>query len=141
MFAIERESDIQADVLSLCIQPNEGIHLNFQAKEPGAGMQTRPVAMEFHYADEFGSGALPEAYERLLLDALNGDASLFARADEIELAWSLIDPVLEQWDRDDAPPLAFYESGAWGPSEADQLLARDGRAWHQQCCAGGEPEG
>ena len=138
MFAIEAEKDIRPDVLSLCIQPNEGIHLNFQAKEPGAGMQTRPVAMEFHYADEFGAGALPEAYERLLLDALNGDASLFARADEIELAWSLIDPVLEQWEGEDAPPLAFYESGAWGPSEARQLLDHDGRMWHQQCCTKGK---
>jgi glucose-6-phosphate 1-dehydrogenase len=134
MFAIERERDITPDVLSLCIQPNEGIHLSLQAKEPGSGMQTRPVTMEFHYADEFGAGALPEAYERLLLDAINGDASLFARADEIELAWSLIDPVLEQWQDEEGPPLAFYESGTWGPSEADRLVARDGRAWHQQCC-------
>ncbi len=138
MFAIKREEDIRPDVLSLCIQPNEGIHLNVQAKEPGAGMQTRPVTMEFRYADEFGEDALPEAYERLLLDALNGDASLFARADEIELAWSLIDPVLEQWEGEDAPPLAFYESDTWGPSVADQLLARDGRAWHQQCCGEGQ---
>jgi glucose-6-phosphate 1-dehydrogenase len=138
MFAIKPEEDIRPDVLSLCIQPNEGIHLNVQAKEPGAGMQTRPVTMEFHYADEFGEGALPEAYERLLLDAFNGDASLFARADEIELAWSLIDPLLEQWGGEDAPPLAFYESGTWGPSVADQLLARDGRAWHQQCCGEGQ---
>jgi glucose-6-phosphate 1-dehydrogenase len=134
MFAIEREKDITPDVLSLCIQPNEGIHLRFQAKEPGAGMQTRPVTMEFHYARHFGAGALPHAYERLLLDALKGDASLFARADEIELAWSLIDPVLEWWAGEDAPPLAFYESGSWGPPEANQLLARDGNAWHQQCC-------
>jgi glucose-6-phosphate 1-dehydrogenase len=137
MFAIEREKDITPDVLSLCIQPNEGIHLRFQAKEPGAGMQTRPVTMEFHYARHFGAGALPDAYERLLLDALKGDASLFARADEIELAWSLIDPVLERWKGEDAPPLAFYESGSWGPPEANQLLARDGRAWHQQCCTQG----
>ena len=138
MFAIEREKDIRPDVLSLCIQPNEGIHLGFQAKEPGAGMQTRAVSMEFHYAEEFGSGALPEAYERLLLDALKGDASLFARADEIELAWSLIDPVLERWEGEEAPPLAFYESGTWGPSEGDRLLDRDGRAWYQQCCGDGQ---
>ncbi len=133
----QAEQDISPDVLSLCIQPNEGIHLRFQAKEPGAGMQTRPVKMEFHYAEHFGAGALPDAYERLLLDALNGDASLFARADEIELAWSLIDPVLKRWEGEEAPPLAFYESGTWGPSEADRLLAGDGRAWHQQCCTEG----
>jgi glucose-6-phosphate 1-dehydrogenase len=137
MFAVEREKDIAPDVLSLCIQPNEGIHLRFQAKQPGAGMQTRPVRMEFHYAGHFGAGTLPDAYERLLLDALSGDASLFARADEIELAWSLIDPVLETWDGDAVPPLSFYESGTWGPSEADQLLARDGRSWYQQCCTDG----
>jgi glucose-6-phosphate 1-dehydrogenase len=134
MFAIERGKDITANVLSLCIQPNEGIHLRFQAKEPGAGMRTRRVAMEFHYAEHFGAGALPDAYERLLLDALKGDASLFARADEIELAWKLIDPVVAQWEGEDAPPLALYESGSWGPHEADRLLARDGKAWHQQCC-------
>ncbi len=133
MFDIEREKDITPDVLSLCIQPNEGIHLRFQAKEPGAGMQTRPVTMEFEYAGHFGAGALPDAYERLLLDALKGDASLFARADEIELAWSLIDPVLEQWEREKSPSLATYGAGTWGPSEADELLAGDGRAWHQQC--------
>ncbi|MFW6135412.1 MAG: glucose-6-phosphate dehydrogenase [Chloroflexota bacterium] len=134
MFQIEPQEDIIPDVLSLCIQPNEGIHLRFQAKEPGAGMKTRPVRMEFEYAEHFGAGTLPDAYERLLLDALKGDASLFARADEIELAWSLIDPVVERWGGEEAPPLAFYESGTWGPSEADRLLARDGRAWHQQCC-------
>lgn len=138
MFAGEQERDITPDVLSLCIQPNEGIHLRFQAKEPGAGMQTRPVTMEFHYAEHFGADALPDAYERLLLDALNGDASLFARADEIELAWSLIDPVLERWEGDEAPPLAFYESGTWGPSEADRLVVKDGRTWHQQCCTEGQ---
>jgi len=134
MFDIARREDITPDILSLCIQPNEGIQLRFQAKEPGAGMQTRPVRMEFHYAEHFGEGALPDAYERLLLDALKGDASLFARADEIELAWGLIDPVLAKWAGEAAPSLAFYESASWGPPEADQLLARDGRAWHQQCC-------
>ena len=141
MFAIQRRKDIAPDVLSLCIQPNEGIQLRFQAKEPGAGMRTRPVRMEFRYAEHFGEGALPDAYERLLLDALKGDASLFARADEIELAWGLIDPVLAIWAGEAAPPLAFYESGSWGPPEADQLLARDGRSWHQQCCSDSRADG
>jgi len=138
MFEFDSEDDIAPDVLSLCLQPNEGIHLRFQAKEPGGGMHTRSVAMEFHYAEHFGVDALPDAYERLLLDALKGDASLFARADEIELSWSIIDPLLDQWAGEDAPPLAFYESGETGPSEADRLLGQDGRVWHQHCPAGTE---
>jgi glucose-6-phosphate 1-dehydrogenase len=121
------------NILSLCLQPDEGIHLRFEAKEPGAGMRTRSVDMDFHYADDFASEALPEAYERLLLDAMQGDAALFARADEIELAWGLVDPILDGWARPDAPPLAFYEQGSWGPAEADDLLARDGRAWLLGC--------
>jgi glucose-6-phosphate 1-dehydrogenase len=133
MFPIERGEDITANVLSLCLQPDESIHLRFEAKEPGAGMQTRSVDMEFHYAKNFGAGTLPDAYERLLLDALQGDASLFARADEIEMAWALIDPVLAQWQSPDAPPLAAYEPGSWGPAEAQALLAQDGRAWHPFC--------
>jgi len=118
--------------LSLCLQPDEGIHLRFEAKEPGAGMRTRPVDMDFHYADDF-AGTLPEAYERLLLDANQGDATLFARADEIELAWGLIDPILKGWSQPDAPPLARYEPDSLGPSEADELLARNGRVWLHGC--------
>ncbi|MDY6874807.1 MAG: glucose-6-phosphate dehydrogenase [Chloroflexota bacterium] len=124
---------ITPNVLSLCLQPDEGIHLRFEAKEPGAGMRTRSVDMEFHYAEDFGASALPEAYERLLLDAMQGDASLFARADEIELAWGLIDSILADWGRPDAPPLVFYEPGSGGPSEADDLLSRDGRIWYHGC--------
>jgi glucose-6-phosphate 1-dehydrogenase len=89
--------------------------------------------MEFHYAEDFGAGALPDAYERLLLDAMQGDASLFARADEIELAWGLIDPILAAWEQPGAPRLVGYEAGTWGPPEADEFLARDGRAWVQDC--------
>jgi glucose-6-phosphate 1-dehydrogenase len=84
--------------------------------------------MEFHYADSFGKTALPESYERLLLDTMTGDASLFTRADEVETAWGLIDPIISAWEAQ-KQPLAFYEPGTWGPSEADALLARDGRAW------------
>jgi glucose-6-phosphate 1-dehydrogenase len=112
--------------------------LRFQAKEPGAGMRTRPVDMEFHYTEHFGDSALPDAYERLLLDAMQADASLFARADEIELAWGLVDPILDGWARPDAPPVAFYEPGSWGPAEADDLLAQDGRTWHYGCGTHGD---
>jgi glucose-6-phosphate 1-dehydrogenase len=140
LFSLPGGQGIPSNVLSLCIQPREGIHLRFQAKELGAGMRSRPVNMTFQYDREFGSGEdvdvspLPDAYERLLLDALQGDASLFARHDEIELAWKLIDPIIAAWEQPDAPPLTFYEPGSWGPAEADTLLARDaGRAWYSGC--------
>jgi glucose-6-phosphate 1-dehydrogenase len=113
--------------LSLCVQPDEGMHLLFQTKMPGAGMRTAPVDMEFHYSDRFGEHSLPEAYERLLLDALQGDASLFARSDEIELAWGLVDPLT-------APrvPLS-YAVGSEGPVEGDELLALQGHRWLMGC--------
>jgi glucose-6-phosphate 1-dehydrogenase len=126
-------SSLLANVLSLCLQPDEGIRLRLQAKEPGAGMRTRPVDMEFHYAEDFGTDTLPDAYERLPLDALQGDASLFARADEIELAWGLIDPIIAGWEQPSAPALAEYEPGSWGPAEADSLLVDDGRGWLLGC--------
>jgi len=133
LFPLPPGEEITPNVLHLCIQPDEGIHLRFETKRPGAGMRTRSVDMEFHYAEDFGAGVLPDAYERLLLDAMQGDASLFARADEIELAWGIIDPILAAWQQPGALPLAFYEPGSWGPAEADELLARDGRAWVQRC--------
>jgi glucose-6-phosphate 1-dehydrogenase len=133
MFPLPPGERITPNVLHLCLQPDEGIHLRFEAKEPGAGMRTRSVDMEFHYAEDFGPTALPEAYERLLLDAIQGDASLFARADEIELAWGLIDSILSGWEQPNAPPLTSYEPGSWGPEEADDFIAQDGRAWHYGC--------
>ena len=132
MFLLPDERDIPANALSFRIQPHEGIHLRFNAKEPGAGMRSRSVDMSFFHAEGFGNASLPEAYERLLLDALQGDASLFARADEIELAWSLIDPIISATaSRKDRLPQ--YVPGNWGPSVADELLARDGRQWYP-CC-------
>ena len=128
--------DVQAGVselftnrLSIRIQPNEGMHLRFLAKVPDQGMRTRPVDMDFRYTDSFGNGAIPEAYERLLLDALQGDASLFIRSDEIELAWRLIDGVRAGWEGDHAPPLLPYDPGTWGPVASDRLLGREGRWW------------
>jgi glucose-6-phosphate 1-dehydrogenase len=133
MFPAVRDDLASRNVLSLCIQPDEGIHLRLEAKEPGWGMRTRPVVMEFHYADGFGADALPGAYERLLLDALQGDASLFARADEIELAWRLVDPLAARWDREPRETLHAYSGGSWGPAEATRFLSRDGRAWLSGC--------
>jgi len=115
--------------LSLRIQPDEGLHLRFAAKIPDKGMQMQPVDMDFHYEESFGEGAIPEAYERLLLDALNGDAALFSRSDEIELAWKLIDAIQAGWTGSNAPPIGSYKPGSWGPAAADELLARDGRIW------------
>jgi len=118
------------NVLSLCIQPDEAITLTFLAKAPGAGLATVPVSLGFDYEQSFGGQALPSAYERLLLDAMGGNASLFARADEIEFAWAWVDPILDGWSSPQGPPLAFYPSATWGPEAAQRLLEADGRSWH-----------
>ncbi len=129
MFPIESGTRMTPNALVLFLQPDEGMHLRFEAKVPDTVAKMRSVDMEFHYADEFGPMSIPEAYERLLLDALQGDAALFTRADEVEMAWSLIDPILTNWETDQDPPLALYEPGTWGPDEASALLAKDGRHW------------
>ena len=121
------------NILSLCIQPDEGIHLRFETKVPDSTQETRSVDMDFHYSASFSDRPLPEAYERLLLDAMRGDASLFARSDEIELAWKLIDPLLHRDGRVGLPEVAAYNPGSWGPDEADKLLERDGRIWRMGC--------
>jgi glucose-6-phosphate 1-dehydrogenase len=122
------EGDLTPNMLVLYLQPDEGIHWRFEAKVPDSIAQLRSVDMEFHYADAFGKTNLPDAYERLLLDVLNGDASLFTRADEVETAWALIDPIIEAWESQKKTP-ALYESGSWGPKEANELLAKDERKW------------
>ncbi|MBX6325207.1 MAG: glucose-6-phosphate dehydrogenase [Chthoniobacterales bacterium] len=119
------------NVLVIRIQPDEGISLRIHAKVPGTSFRIEPVKMDFHYGTSFGKPS-PEAYERLLLDAMSGDATLFARRDEVEEAWAFIDPIEEAWHaRKDAPELFFYPAGSWGPEAADDLLARDGRAWRR----------
>jgi glucose-6-phosphate 1-dehydrogenase len=129
MFPMPPGQKMTPNMLVLYLQPDEGVHLRFEAKAPDTVAETRSVDMEFHYAESFGPTAIPEAYERLLLDALQGDASLFTRADEVEMAWSLIDPILKTWETNQTPPLAEYKSGSWGPVEADVLLSKDGRGW------------
>ncbi|NDJ86001.1 MAG: glucose-6-phosphate dehydrogenase [Chloroflexi bacterium] len=127
------DDHITRNVYSLCIQPDEGIHLKFEAKLPDSVQETRSVDMSFHYADSFGDGSIPEAYERLIHDALNGDAALFARSDGIEVAWRIIDPVINGWQETGTPPMVTYPSGSWGPAEADQLLAKANHRWRLEC--------
>jgi len=120
--------------LSLCIQPDEGVHVNFQSKVPDReGMVLRPTDLEFHYRDAYAGTPIPESYERLLLDALHGDAALFMRKDEIERAWEIMDPFIAAGERPDGPRCDEYEPGSTGPACADALLEHDGRAWTSLC--------
>jgi glucose-6-phosphate 1-dehydrogenase len=118
----------EADALILRIQPNEGITLRFGAKVPGHHFRVRSARMEFSYGATFREES-PEAYERLLLEALVGDTTLFIRSDEVEQCWRIVDPIIGHWANDDTA-IPLYEAGSWGPTEADALLARDGRSWH-----------
>ena len=136
IFPQGRSGDITSNTLSICLQPNEGVHLEFQAKTPGSLLDLRPVNLEFHYEDSFGGQDIPDAYERLLLDALNGDASLFIRSDEIEQSWSIMDPLIEGLSDPSMRLPEIYDPGTEGPFAADDFLARDGRAWLAKCLGG-----
>jgi glucose-6-phosphate 1-dehydrogenase len=133
MFNLPEDARLTPNLISLCIQPDEGIHLGFQAKVPDSDQELRSVDMDFHYRDSFKDRSLPEAYERLLLEALKGDAALFTRSDGIEASWKVIDSVVRGWEAQNLPPLVTYPRGAWGPAEADQLLARAGHEWRLGC--------
>ena len=119
----------QPNVLAIRIQPDEGIALKFDSKLPGPTVRTAPVTMEFRYATSFGAEP-PEAYERLLLETMLGDSTLFARRDEVETAWAWLDPLLNAWAADKRGPDP-YEAGTWGPQSADALIERDGRRWRR----------
>jgi glucose-6-phosphate 1-dehydrogenase len=136
LFPLSPARAIRPNALFLCIQPDEGMHLRFEMKVPDTEADLRSVDMDFHYADDFGPGALPDAYERLLLDALEGDASLYTRADAIELAWQVVDPIVQSWEAAGSPPLEMYAPGSWGPPASETLLRREGREWALGC--GGE---
>ncbi len=122
----------EANRLVIQVQPAEGIQLHFQSKVPDAGMQLRLTDLDFRFSREFKS-ELPEAYQRLLLDALAGDASLFARADEVELAWGIIDPIVAAWRQHGQPPLCTYVPGLWGPDESAQWIREHGCEWFDTC--------
>jgi glucose-6-phosphate 1-dehydrogenase len=133
MFASSSDCRLAPNSLGLCLQPDEGVHLKFETKVPGEGIATQPVDMGFHYADSFRDRPLLEAYERLLQDALAGDASLFIRSDHIEEAWRIVDPLLAAWEDPSSSP-HIYEPGSWGPEATDALLAQNGHAWLPGCC-------
>jgi glucose-6-phosphate 1-dehydrogenase len=120
---------LRPNVLAIHVQPDEGVSLGIGAKVPGQGMTVRTVNMDFLYGGAFRTG-LPEAYERLILDAMRGDPTLFTRADEIEEQWRLVDWIQERW-ADQAPDFPNYEAGTWGPEVADELMTRDGRSWRR----------
>ncbi len=129
------ESDskpFDANRLVLQIQPAEGIQIHFMTKVPDSGMKLRMTDLDFSFRNQY-AGGMPEAYQRLLLDVINGDASLFARSDEVELAWGIIDPIQRVWESSSAPPLAFYAEGDWGPAASSQWMAGQGRAWFDLC--------
>ncbi len=138
-FPTGADEAFQPNRLVLRIQPDEGIVLRFQAKRPGPSMLLQPVTMRFDYEDAFDTP--PEAYETLLLDAIRGDATLFMRADQVEEAWKVVQPVLDSWAA--TPPAEFpnYAAGTWGPAAADRMLARDGRSWIEPLPADPTPVG
>ena len=128
----EAHGQVEPNVLVLRIQPDEGISLKFAAKVPGpeVEMQIRSVYMDFFYGSSF-TRAQPEAYERLLLDSMIGDQSLFTRRDEVEAAWTFIQGILDEWKNEPRETILTYESGSWGPQAADEFIWRDGRRWRR----------
>jgi glucose-6-phosphate 1-dehydrogenase len=129
LFSRIHDVKTHSNVLAIRIQPDEGISLKFDSKVPGPAVRTAPVTMEFRYATSFGAEP-PEAYERLLLDTMLGDSTLFARRDEVETAWEWLDPLLKKWEGDGSSP-SLYPAGTWGPDAADALIEQDGRRWRR----------
>ena len=130
LFPGAEPDDVPANKLILQIQPNEGMRFEFVAKTPGPKVETTPVAMDFRYADRFQIGGRT-GYETLLYDVLTGDPMLFSRADQIEGGWRVVQPLLDAWSKTGAAAPDPYPAGSDGPKSADELLARDGRAWHE----------
>jgi glucose-6-phosphate 1-dehydrogenase len=130
LFAAKCGQKLDANALTLRLQPNEGISLRFNGKVPGMSLGVRPVRMHFSYDSEFGAYT-PEAYERLMLEAIAGDATLFIRRDEVETAWQIVDSIRKGWEGKALTNREFYAAGTWGPIAADDLLAQSGHVWHE----------
>lgn len=130
LFQHTAADELQPNVLVLHIQPDEGISIKFESKLPGQEIRLRSVDMNFNYGASFGVET-PDAYERLLSDAMIGDSTLFTRRDEVELMWMLATAILDGWKRVPPPTFPNYRAGSWGPAAADDFIARDGRAWRR----------
>jgi glucose-6-phosphate 1-dehydrogenase len=126
----DAQGQVEPNTLTLRIQPDEGISLKFGAKVPGTDMQIRSVNMDFFYGSSFVRQQ-PEAYERLLLDCMLGDSTLFTRRDEVEAAWSFVQGILDEWQNEPRSSILTYESGTWGPQAADEFIWRDGYRWRR----------
>lgn len=134
MFSPGLNEGFTPNLIAICIQPNESIHLRFETKVPDKVSQSKSVNMDFCYSEAFPNVSLPDAYERLLLDALKGDASLFARSDGIEASWKIIDPLIETWENKSTNSQPdTYKKGTWGPETADKLLAIEEHTWRLAC--------
>ncbi len=132
MFAAGPRAPFESNRLVIQVQPAEGLQLHFQTKVPDAGMKLRLTDLSFNFRDRFTVG-IPDSYQRLLLDVMHGDASLFSRADEVELAWGIIDPIQQGWEHPGWPPLALYEAGGWGPPNSVEWMCRQYREWFDSC--------
>ncbi|MCB1743967.1 MAG: glucose-6-phosphate dehydrogenase, partial [Gammaproteobacteria bacterium] len=132
LFTDQDQAVMDANRLVIQIQPAEGIQIHIHTKVPDAGMRVRMTDLDFRFNQHF-RGALPDAYQRLLLDAAQGDASLFARSDEVELAWAIMDPIIECWASSAGPPLELYRRGAWGPPGSEAWIQAHEREWFNVC--------
>jgi len=121
---------MQPNNLVIRVQPDEGVSMRFQVKQPGTPLKIEPYSMHFGYAGAFGP-SVPDAYERLILDAAMGDSTLFIRSDEIEAAWGFVTPILEGCDLHPCAELPTYPPGSWGPAAADELIAAEGHRWRR----------
>jgi glucose-6-phosphate 1-dehydrogenase len=133
VFSGGRDMTPQANRLVIQIQPAEGIQLHFQSKVPDQGMRMRTSQLDFRFDDKVDGQAPPDAYQRLLQDAIMGDASLFARSDEVEMAWQIIDPIIAAWRSPAAPDMQTYELQGWGPEASTKWLHSEGRSWFDVC--------
>jgi glucose-6-phosphate 1-dehydrogenase len=132
LFCFDKKQFNSDNQLVIRIQPDEGILLKFGMKVPGAGFNVQDVNMDFHYSN-LADGKIPEAYQRLLLDCMQGDSTLFTRGDAIEQAWSIVDPILQVWENNPDFPMYGYPAGTWGPQQADSLIDDPGMTWRYPC--------